>query len=124
MSKGIAISDDGYYIIEIKGEEIGFRRARELDMLYYASFMSLLPIVLLYAITSTMWILGLVVVPFLFYLVYLKLALAKFTPQDKCKLLYIETKRDIVKINTEAKTFIMQKGKHLNRGALMGTEGI
>ncbi len=110
--KAIAFSDDGYYIVEINGEEIRFRRARELNLLYYISFLSLLPIVLAYGLTSMTWVLGLVFIPFLFYLLYLRLALTKFTPENVSRLLSVESKKNIIKINSEAKTFIMQKGKH------------
>lgn len=109
QKKAIAFSDDGYYIVEINGEEVMFRRAKELDFLYYVSFLSLLPIVIVYALTSTTWVLGLIFLPFLFYLTYLRLALTKFTPENVSRLLSVETKKNIIKINSEAKTFIMQK---------------
>ncbi|BBG25295.1 hypothetical protein [Sulfuracidifex tepidarius] len=112
QKKAIAFSDDGYYIVEINGEEVMFRRAKELDFLYYVSFLSLLPIVIVYALTSTTWVLGLIFLPFLFYLTYLRLALTKFTPENVSRLLSVETKKNIIKINSEAKTFIMQKGRH------------
>lgn len=112
--KGIAFSEDGYYIVEVSDEEVRFRKARELDILYYLSFISLVPIVLAYAVTFYTWILLLILLPFILYLGYIKVALSRFSPSETCKLYSIEVKRNIVKIHSEAKTFIMQKGKLLS----------
>ena len=112
VKKAIALSDDGYYIVFLGEDSVGYKKTSLLKV-YYISFFIAIIIMLFYGIFRNIYILLLLFIPIITYFSILGIQLKIATPQIHEKLVSIEMKGNILKINTERKTFIIHRGRVL-----------
>ncbi|MEM0263791.1 MAG: hypothetical protein QXQ01_05485 [Saccharolobus sp.] len=112
MKKAIALSDDGYYIVFLGEDSVGYKKTSLLKV-YYISFFTAIIIMLSFGIFRDIYILLLLFIPIITYFSILGIQLKIATPQIHEKLVSIEMKGNILKISTERKTFIIHRGRVL-----------